>query len=50
VLPPADALREGIPFLEVRTEALPGTWHEERRLSHVEYRDGWTVHSGSGSA
>jgi hypothetical protein len=34
----------------LRTEALPGAWHEERRLSHVEYRDGWTVHSGSGSA
>jgi Domain of unknown function (DUF6745) len=34
----------------LRMEPLPGAWHEERRLSYVEYRDGWTVHSGSGYA
>ncbi|GAA0455537.1 hypothetical protein Ade02nite_04230 [Paractinoplanes deccanensis] len=29
----------------VHTSPVPGSWHEERRLDRVEYRDGWSVTS-----
>ncbi|WP_127501606.1 hypothetical protein [Actinoplanes solisilvae] len=27
----------------LRTEPVPGAWHEEIRLNHIEYADGWSV-------
>ncbi|WP_250038094.1 hypothetical protein [Paractinoplanes maris] len=30
----------------LRTEPVPGAWHDEVRLVHIEYADGWSV-SGS---
>lgn len=27
----------------VRTEPVPGAWHEEIRATHIEYADGWVV-------
>jgi hypothetical protein len=27
----------------LRMSPVPGSWHEELRLEHVEYRDGWSV-------